>query len=54
MAATVSRLRHAPSGGTVISTPVSEDLVLFEKWLKQLQVEWDKFFAGVEKKLYTH
>lgn len=27
-----------------------EDLDLFEKWMRQLQVEWEKFFAGVERK----
>jgi hypothetical protein len=29
---------------------VVEDLDLFEKWMRQLQVEWEKFFAGVERK----
>jgi len=27
-----------------------EDLDLFEKWMRQLQVEWEKFFGGVERK----
>ncbi len=29
---------------------LDEDLGQIEEWLKRLQIEWDKFFAGVEKK----
>jgi hypothetical protein len=29
---------------------ISEDLEWFEKSIRQLQIEWDKFFGGVEKK----
>ena len=29
---------------------VLEDLELLERSLKQLQIEWEKFFGGVEKK----
>lgn len=30
--------------------PVTEDLDLIEKGIRQLQIEWEKFFGGVEKK----
>jgi hypothetical protein len=30
--------------------PIDEDLDLLEKGIRQLQVEWEKFFAGVERK----
>jgi hypothetical protein len=30
---------------------VGEDIEVLEKQLRQLQVEWDKFFAGTEKKV---
>ena len=29
---------------------LAEDLDLLEKWIRQLQIEWEKFFAGTEKK----
>ena len=29
---------------------LEEDLLTIEEWLRRLQIEWDKFFAGVEKK----
>ena len=29
---------------------IGEDLDLLEKWIRQLQVEWEKFFGGVERK----
>jgi hypothetical protein len=31
-------------------TPVSEDLDQIEKGVRQLKIEWDKFFGGVERK----
>ncbi len=30
--------------------PVMEDLDLLEKQIRQLQIEWEKFFGGVERK----
>ena len=30
--------------------PLSEDLDVIERSIRQLQIEWDKFFSGVEKK----
>src|SRR4051812_23771400 len=29
---------------------LQDDLARFEKMLRQLQIEWEKFFGGVEKK----
>ena len=29
---------------------VTEDLDAIEKGIRQLQIEWEKFFGGVEKK----
>jgi len=31
-------------------TSLAEDLDLLEKWIRQLQIEWEKFFSGTEKK----
>ena len=31
-------------------TPLAEELDLLEKEIRRLQIEWDKFFGGVEKK----
>jgi len=28
---------------------LSEDLVLLERWIHELQMEWEKFFGGVER-----
>src|SRR4030095_12367695 len=30
--------------------PLAEDLEPIEKQMRQLQIEWDKFFGGIEKK----
>jgi hypothetical protein len=30
--------------------PLAEDLEAIEKQMRQLQIEWDKFFSGIEKK----
>jgi hypothetical protein len=30
--------------------PLAEDLEAIEKQMRQLQIEWDKFFGGIEKK----
>jgi hypothetical protein len=30
--------------------PVNDDLDLLEGWIRQLQIEWDKFFGGTERK----
>ncbi|HEY7512967.1 MAG TPA: MXAN_5187 C-terminal domain-containing protein [Vicinamibacteria bacterium] len=30
--------------------PLAEDLESIEKSIRQLQIEWDKFFSGIEKK----
>src|SRR5207344_2964879 len=30
--------------------PLAEDLEAIEKQIRQLQIEWDKFFGGIEKK----
>src|SRR5262245_58647850 len=30
--------------------PLAEDLEAIEKSIRQLQIEWDKFFSGIEKK----
>ena len=29
---------------------IVEDLDLLERWIRQIQIEWDKFFGGVERK----
>ena len=29
---------------------INEDLELIEKWMRQIQVDWEKFFAGIERK----
>lgn len=30
--------------------PLDEDLDTIDKWIRQLQIEWDKFFGGLERK----
>jgi len=32
------------------SSPINDDLDVLERSLRQLQIEWEKFFGGVEKK----
>ena len=32
------------------ASPVNDDLDILEKTFRQLQIEWEKFFGGVEKK----
>jgi hypothetical protein len=32
------------------SSPVNDDLDILERSLRQLQIEWEKFFGGVERK----
>jgi len=34
----------------VIASPIADDLALIERRIRELQVEWDKFFGGLEKK----
>lgn len=31
-------------------TPITDDLDLLEKGIRQLKIDWDKFFGGVERK----
>ena len=32
------------------SSPINDDLDILERSFRQLQIEWEKFFGGVEKK----
>ena len=32
------------------SSPINDDLDILERQFRQLQIEWEKFFGGVEKK----
>ena len=30
------------------SSPINDDLDILERSFRQLQIEWEKFFAGIE------
>ena len=50
VAAPVLDLRRGRGARSLEKMPLAEDLEAIDKQIRQLQIEWDKFFGGIEKK----